>query len=92
MALNTFAGINFLYYHRKLSPIFCCNYFRVGASLEPGKCKNGIIASLQAMVTKKRVEVNTIVIMSNHIHIIWQIKEGYERDIVQRDFGAMALN
>jgi putative transposase len=38
------------------------------------------------MVTKKWVEVNAFVIMSNHIHLIWQIKEGYERDAVQRNF------
>ena len=38
------------------------------------------------MVTKKWVEVNAFVIMSNHIHLIWQIQEGYERDAVQRNF------
>ena len=38
------------------------------------------------MVTKKWVEVNVFSIMSNHIHIIWQIQEGYERDAVQRNF------
>ena len=92
MVLNTFAGIKSLCYERKLSSIFYCNYFRVEASLKPGKCKNVIIDSLQAMVTKKCVEVNAFVIMSNHIDIIWQIKKGYDRDIVQRNFGAKALN
>ncbi len=24
--------------------------------------------------------------MSNHIHLIWQIQAGYERDVVQRNF------
>ena len=38
------------------------------------------------MVTKKWVEVNAFVIMSNHIHLIWQIQNGYERDAVQRNF------
>lgn len=38
------------------------------------------------MVTKKWVEINAFVIMSNHIHLIWQIQEGYERDAVQRNF------
>ncbi len=38
------------------------------------------------MVTKKWVEVNAFVIMSNHIHLIWQIQEGYKRDAVQRNF------
>ena len=32
------------------------------------------------------MEVNAFVIMSNHIHLIWQIQEGYERDAVQRNF------
>ncbi len=38
------------------------------------------------MVTKKWMEVNAFVIMNNHIHLIWQIQEGYERDAVQRNF------
>jgi putative transposase len=38
------------------------------------------------MVTKKWMEVNAFVIMSNHIHLVWQIQEGYERDAVQRNF------
>ena len=38
------------------------------------------------MVTKKWVEVNAFVIMSNHMHLIWQIQKGYERDAVQRIF------
>ena len=38
------------------------------------------------MVTEKRVEVNAFVIMSNHIHLIWQIQNGYQRENVQRDF------
>jgi len=38
------------------------------------------------MVSKKWVEVNVFVIMSNHINLIWQIQEGYEREAVQRNF------
>ncbi len=38
------------------------------------------------MVTKKWVEVNAFCIISNHIHLIWQIQEEYERDAVQRNF------
>jgi len=38
------------------------------------------------MVAKKWGEVNAFVIMNNHIHLIWQIQEGYERDAVQRNF------
>jgi REP element-mobilizing transposase RayT len=37
-------------------------------------------------VKEKRVQVNTFVIMSNHIHLIWQVQKGFEREDVQRDF------
>ena len=32
------------------------------------------------------MEVNVFCIMSNHIHLIWRIKDGYERDAIQRNF------
>ena len=35
---------------------------------------------------EKWVEVNVFCLMSNHVHIIWQIKDGYERDVIQRNF------
>ena len=38
------------------------------------------------MVKEKRVKVNAFTIMSNHIHLIWQIQSGHEREAVQRDF------
>ena len=38
------------------------------------------------MVKEKRIEVNAFTIMSNHIHLIWQIQDGHERENVQRDF------
>ena len=38
------------------------------------------------MVKEKWVEVNVFTLMSNHSHLIWQIKNGYEREAVQRDF------
>ncbi len=38
------------------------------------------------MVKEKRIEVNAFVIMSNHIHLIWQIQNDYQREDVQRDF------
>ena len=38
------------------------------------------------MVTKKWVEINVFVIMSNHIHLIWLIQEGHERDAVEMNF------
>lgn len=38
------------------------------------------------MVKEKWIELNVFCIMSNHIHLIWQIQTGYERDAVQRNF------
>ena len=45
-----------------------------------------IIDSLKFLVKEKRVQVNSFVIMSNHIHLIWQVQENFERENVQRDF------
>ncbi len=42
--------------------------------------------SLKFLVKEKRVQVNTFVVMSNHIHLIWQVQKGFERENVQRDF------
>ena len=54
--------------------------------LKPDKYKNIIIGSLAHLVKEKMVEVNAFVIMSNHLHLIWQVQEGYLREAVQRDF------
>jgi len=37
-------------------------------------------------VNEKRAEVNAFSIMSNHIHLIFQIQKGYEREDVQQNF------
>jgi REP element-mobilizing transposase RayT len=37
-------------------------------------------------VKEKWVEVNVFCVMSNHIHVIWKINDGYERDAIQRNF------
>jgi REP element-mobilizing transposase RayT len=54
--------------------------------LSEDKYKDVIISSLQFLVQNKRVAVYGFVIMANHMHIIWQIAEGYKRENVQRDF------
>jgi len=58
----------------------------VEASFKADKYKDIITGSLRTMITKRWVEVNAFVIMSNHIHLIWQIQDGYERDAIQRNF------
>jgi putative transposase len=40
--------------------------------LETDKYKNIIVDSLHFMVKKERIELNSFVVMSNHIHLIWQ--------------------
>ena len=54
--------------------------------LKPDKYKRIITDSLSFLVEKKKVYVYGFVIMSNHLHLIWQIREGHKRDGVQRDF------
>ena len=54
--------------------------------LKPDKYKDIITSSLEFMVAEKRLAVHGFVIMSNHIHLIWQIKKGHKKENVQRDF------
>ncbi len=54
--------------------------------LKPDKYKDVIIDSLRFLVKEKRVEVNAFTIMINHMHLIWQIQDGFKREDVQRDF------
>jgi REP element-mobilizing transposase RayT len=54
--------------------------------LKPNKYKDIIIDSLRFLVGDKRIELNAFSIMSNHMHLIWQIQFGHKREDVQRDF------
>ena len=54
--------------------------------LAEDKHKNIIIESLQFLVKEKRVILNAFVIMSNHIHLIWQPKFGYTTSDIQASF------
>lgn len=54
--------------------------------LMPDKYKNIIIESLRFLVTNNRIILYGFVIMPNHIHIIWQMREGILQSNVQRDF------
>jgi REP element-mobilizing transposase RayT len=44
------------------------------------------VCSLQFLVKEKRKGPNAFAIMSNHIHLIWQIQKGHTRGEVHRDF------
>ena len=54
--------------------------------LKPDKYKNIIIDSLRFLVEEKRIKLFAFVIMSNHIHLIWQILSLLDPKAVQRDF------
>jgi REP element-mobilizing transposase RayT len=45
-----------------------------------------IIGSLQYLTNDKRIELNAFVIMSNHIHLIWQALKGFTPSGVQASF------
>lgn len=48
--------------------------------------KDIILDSLAFLVKNGRVYVNAFVIMSNHIHLLWHIRQPYTKENVQRDF------
>ena len=54
--------------------------------LHDDRYKDVIIASLQFLVNTGRIRLNAFVIMSNHIHVIWQALDDYELESVQTSF------
>jgi putative transposase len=59
------------------------NWIRV---LEKDEHKDIIIDSLRFLVVNKRVSVFGFVIMPNHVHLLWEMKNGNKLSNVQRDF------
>jgi len=54
--------------------------------LKPDKYKDVIIESLQFLVTKKKITLYAFVIMTNHIHLIWQTLPGKTPSQIQHSF------
>jgi putative transposase len=54
--------------------------------LSDDKHKDIIVDSLKFLVTEKRIELNAFVIMSNHIHLIWQAMFGVTPSDIQASF------
>ena len=54
--------------------------------LQPDKYKDLIIGSLRFLVANERIKIYAFVIMSNHIHLIWQMGADSNSQAVQRDF------
>ena len=54
--------------------------------LKPDKYKDIIIKSLRFLVAEERVHIIGFVIMSNHIHILWQLRGNHKLEKVQQSF------
>jgi putative transposase len=48
--------------------------------------KDIIIKSLQFLVNEKSVVIYAFAIMPNHIHLIWQVQDGFKQDKIQLRF------
>ena len=54
--------------------------------LKPDKYKDIVVGSLKFLVQNGRIKLFGFVLMPNHIHIIWQMRENVKSADVQRDF------
>ena len=65
---------------------FTATIFEWKHLLNPDKYKDIIISSLEFLVKERRIKVSAFVIMSNHIHLIWQTQQGHYPKDVQLSF------
>ena len=54
--------------------------------------KNIIIDCLRFLVVNQRIELNSFVIMSNHLHLIWQPLKGFTSSEIQTSFLKFTAN
>ena len=54
--------------------------------LNPDKYKDIVILRLEFLVIERRIKVQGFVIMSNHIHVIWQVQPAFKPKDVQLSF------
>lgn len=76
------AAINFDYHPQ----FFTATILEWKPLLKDDAFKDIIINSLQFLVTEKSVVIYGFVIMPNHIHLIWQIQDGFKQHIIQMRF------
>jgi REP element-mobilizing transposase RayT len=69
--------------HPEFITITCLNWIPV---VLEDRFKNIILESLSFLVKADRIQVYAFVIMSNHLHLIWQMLGEHKRKDVQRDF------
>ena len=80
--LSTMADINFDYHPQ----FFTATILEWKHLLKEDEYKDIIIKSLQFLTNEKSVVVYAFVIMPNHIHLIWQVQDGFKRDKIQLRF------
>ena len=68
------------------SQFFTATIYQWNHLLGDGRHKDIIIDSLKFLVADKRIELNAFVIMSNHIHLIWQPLVGFMPSDIQASF------
>jgi putative transposase len=69
--------------HPDFITITCLNWIPV---IMEHRFKEIIIESLKFLKKAERIEIYGFVIMSNHLHMIWQMLGEHKRENVQRDF------
>ena len=68
------------------SQFFTATIYQWNHLLADDNHKNIIVDSLKFLVTNNRIELNAFVIMSNHIHLIWQPLFGFKPSDIQASF------
>lgn len=76
------ADINFDYHPQ----FFTATILQWKPLLKEDSFKDIIIDSLRFLKNEKSIVIYAFVIMPNHIHLIWQIQDGYKQDKVQLRF------
>lgn len=76
------AAINFDYHPQ----FFTATILEWKPLLKQDEFKDIIIDSLLFLKKEKSIEVYSFVIMPNHIHLIWQIQDGFKRENIQMRF------
>jgi REP element-mobilizing transposase RayT len=65
---------------------FTATIYKWDNLLKTDDYKNIVVDCLKFLVSNKRAEVNAFVIMSNHVHIIWQPLQHYTLTQIQTTF------
>ena len=73
-------------YPEHWSQFYTATIYKWKHLLSADKHKEIIINSLRFLVNDKRIELNALVIMSNHIHLIWQPMFGFTPSDIQASF------